>query len=80
MGSTYGVLFAAAILTYLPEWLRDFHIGGINFSDFRMSIYSLVLILLMLTRPQGLFGDFKLGRWVSRIRSRRQQPSTTLEG
>ncbi|HVZ41456.1 MAG TPA: branched-chain amino acid ABC transporter permease [Candidatus Kapabacteria bacterium] len=56
MGSTYGVIFAAAALTYLPEWLRSFTMFGIKFSDFRMSIYSLVLIVLMLVRPQGLFG------------------------
>lgn len=60
MGSIYGVLFAAAILTYLPEWMRDVEIIGIKFRDFRMSIYALILILLMLTRPQGLFGDFRL--------------------
>jgi branched-chain amino acid transport system permease protein len=30
------------------EWLR-------NFGDYRMIVYSLLLIVLMLTRPQGLF-------------------------
>ena len=62
MGSTYGVILAAAVLTYLPEWLRDFELFGIRFSEFRMSIYSLVLIVLMLVRPQGLFGGVKLKR------------------
>jgi branched-chain amino acid transport system permease protein len=72
MGSTYGVILAAAILTYLPEWLRDFQMFGIKFSDFRMSIYSLVLIILMLVRPQGLFGDFKLLSFIRRMGTRRQ--------
>ncbi len=80
MGSTYGVLFAAAILTYLPEWLRDFRMFGVNFSDFRMSIYSLVLILLMLVRPQGLFGTFDLAAFIRKMRARRQGASPTLEG
>jgi branched-chain amino acid transport system permease protein len=80
MGSTYGVLFAAALLTFLPEYLRSFEIGGVRFGEFRMSIYALLLIVMMLTRPQGLFGDFKLGRLVNRVRSRRQKPAVDLKG
>jgi len=80
MGSTWGVLLAAAILTYLPEWLRDFEVGDVNIGDFRLPIYALVLILLMLVRPQGLFGDFSPKRFIQRIRTRRQMPSTTLKG
>ena len=49
MGNTLGVVFAAVLLTLLPEWLR-----GVQ--EYRMVIYSLLLIILMLTRPQGLFG------------------------
>ncbi len=49
MGNTAGVIFAAVLLTLLPEWLR-----GVQ--QYRMVIYSLLLIVLMLTRPQGLFG------------------------
>jgi branched-chain amino acid transport system permease protein len=49
MGSTYGVILAAILLTILPEALREF-------SEYRMIIYSLMLIVLMILRPQGLFG------------------------
>jgi branched-chain amino acid transport system permease protein len=80
MGSTYGVLFAAALLTFLPEYLRSVEVFGLRFGEFRMSIYSLMLIILMLTRPQGLFGDFNLLRWVSRLRNRQQKVAPTLEG
>lgn len=62
MGSTYGVMAAAAILTYLPELLRDVKFGSVNLGDFRMSIYSLALIILMLLRPQGIFGNFKFAK------------------
>jgi branched-chain amino acid transport system permease protein len=48
MGNTAGVIIAAIILTVLPEVLRPV-------ADYRMIIYSLLLIVLMLTRPQGLF-------------------------
>ncbi len=48
MGRTAGVIIAAILLTLLPEVLRQF-------ADYRMIIYSLLIIALMLTRPQGLF-------------------------
>ncbi len=48
MGNTVGVVLAAMLLTLLPEFLRPV-------ADYRMMIYSLLLIVLMLTRPQGLF-------------------------
>jgi branched-chain amino acid transport system permease protein len=48
MGNTVGVILAAILLTLLPEFLRPI-------AEYRMMIYSLLLILLMLTRPQGLF-------------------------
>jgi branched-chain amino acid transport system permease protein len=48
MGRTAGVILAAVILTLLPELLR-------SVSEYRMIIYSLLIIALMLTRPQGLF-------------------------
>lgn len=76
MGSTYGVILAAAILTYLPEWLRDVELFGIRFSEFRMSIYSLVLIILMIVRPQGLFGGLteRLAARAARTKGRRPTP------
>lgn len=48
MGRTAGVVAAAVLLTTLPEFLRQF-------ADYRMIIYSLLIILLMILRPQGLF-------------------------
>jgi branched-chain amino acid transport system permease protein len=68
MGSTSGVILAAIFLTILPEWLRDVskslgeQIGRPEL-DLRMVIYSLLLIILMLVRPQGLMGtrEFSFG-------------------
>lgn len=48
MGRTAGVVLAAILLTILPEALR-------GFSDYRMIIYSLLIIGIMIARPQGLF-------------------------
>jgi branched-chain amino acid transport system permease protein len=56
MGSIPGVIIAAVILTILPELLR-------GISEYRMIVYALLLIVMMLTRPQGLFGvKFKFKR------------------
>jgi branched-chain amino acid transport system permease protein len=53
MGRTVGVVAAAILLTVMPEFLRDF-------SEYRMIIYALLIILLMLLRPAGLFSfNFK---------------------
>ncbi|WP_343678582.1 high-affinity branched-chain amino acid ABC transporter permease LivM [Comamonas testosteroni] len=47
MGSQLGVIVAAIILTVLPELAREF-------SEYRMLIFGLVMILMMIWRPQGL--------------------------
>ncbi len=49
MGSITGCILAAIVLTILPEALRAA-------SEWRMVVYSLLLISMMLLRPQGLFG------------------------
>ncbi len=54
MGNTLGVILAAILLTLLPELLRPI-------AEYRMVIYSALLIALMLVRPQGLF-NFKFGK------------------
>jgi branched-chain amino acid transport system permease protein len=48
MGRHVGVIIAAIVLVVLNETLR-------SFGEYRMILYSLLLIVLMLTRPQGLF-------------------------
>jgi len=48
MGNNIGVIIAAILLTILTESLR-------KFGDYRMILYSLLIIILMITRPQGLF-------------------------
>jgi branched-chain amino acid transport system permease protein len=48
LGNTIGVILAAILLTLLPELLRPV-------AEYRMILYSLLLIALMLMRPQGLF-------------------------
>ena len=47
MGSQLGVIVAAIVLTVLPELAREF-------SQYRMLIFGLVMIVMMVWRPQGL--------------------------
>lgn len=54
MGSTTGSIIAAIFLTSIREALRP--LQELTKVDFRMVIYALLLIVLMLNRPNGLFG------------------------
>ncbi len=58
MGKNVGVIIAAVLLTLLPEGLRMLanqspHLQWVG--DSRMLLYAIVLIALMIARPQGLF-------------------------
>ncbi|MPM31304.1 hypothetical protein SDC9_77859 [bioreactor metagenome] len=49
LGSISGSVVGTVLLTFLPEILR-------SFSDWRLVIYGAAVILIMITRPQGLMG------------------------
>lgn len=57
LGSITGAVVGAVILTVLPELLRFM---GETVSQWRMVIYSVLLIVLMLLRPGGIFGKGEL--------------------
>lgn len=50
VGNTYGVLLGGLCLSVLPEFLRGFDI-------YRMLLFGISMILIMLFRPQGLIGE-----------------------
>ncbi len=47
MGSVYGVILAALFLTFMPEALREF-------SDYRILIFGIAMVLIMIWRPRGM--------------------------
>jgi branched-chain amino acid transport system permease protein len=53
LGSLSGAIVAAAVLTAAPEVLR-------GLGEWRMILYSLLLIVTMILRPQGLLGQREL--------------------
>jgi branched-chain amino acid transport system permease protein len=64
IGSITGAVVGATTLTILPEALRTF---DQQFPGLRMVIYALLLILLMIFRPQGLLGHRELSlAWLRR--------------
>ncbi len=52
MGSVPGVIAGALILILLPEYLRAF-------SEYRMLIFGVVLVLMMVFRPGGIVSDVR---------------------
>lgn len=53
LGSISGSIIASIVLTVLPELLRSLPTGGV---DLRMIVFPILLILMMIVRPEGLFG------------------------
>lgn len=65
LGSFTGSIISAIILVILPEALR-------GFADYRMVVYAIALLIVMLTRPTGLLGryEFSLSRTLKKIKKR----------
>ena len=78
LGSFTGSIIAAIFLTILPELLRDFN-------DYRMLVYSIALILIMIFKPSGIFGryEFSLTRaiqyWIDVSKGKRK-PFASIRG
>jgi branched-chain amino acid transport system permease protein len=69
MGSVSGAVIAAVALTLLPDLLRQF-------AEWRMIIYAFTLILIMILRPQGIFGIHEIWdiKRLWRMRSEKRKP------
>ena len=65
MGSITGSIISATVLVTLPELLREF-------AAWRMVIYSLTLVLMMIFRPSGLMGtkEFSLIATVEKLEAK----------
>lgn len=53
LGSVTGSIVGTILLTFLPEILR-------SFSQWRLVIYGLAVIIIMITRPKGIMGGKEL--------------------
>lgn len=70
MGSMIGSVLSAGVLTTLPQLL-------LAFDKYRMVVYSLVLIIVMIFKPTGLMGDydFSLSRILEKLFCRKAKKS-----
>lgn len=73
LGSLTGSVLAAGFLTALPELLR-------GFAEYRMIVYSALLVLVMLIRPAGLLGQLEAVDILGWRRRPRPQWRTTGTG
>ena len=69
----YVVLFAISRFVLINTLDLDLRLSaaGVNVANYRLVIYSALLIAMMLTRPQGLLGHQELGfHWLKRAQRR----------
>ncbi|NPV26795.1 MAG: branched-chain amino acid ABC transporter permease [Firmicutes bacterium] len=71
LGSTTGSILAAIVLTLVSAALA-------SFAEIRMVLYAIVLIILMLYRPQGMMGNKELS--LSMLRLKRGDRRDTAVG
>lgn len=72
MGNIPGVIVGAIALVGLPELLREF-------SDFRWLFYGAVLVIMMLTRPEGLLPEARRKLELEEFREQEGTPALGKE-
>lgn len=75
MGSMLGSVLSAGLYTALQELMR-------NFESYRMVVFALLLILMMIFRPKGLLGsyDFSLSGIIEKFLGGRSKKGGSDEG
>jgi branched-chain amino acid transport system permease protein len=67
-GSAWGPVVGAAVFTLLPEGLRYIHL-----ENWRMLVFSIVIVVLMLVRPQGILDENSFA-WLRRTGRTKRLP------
>jgi len=63
LGSMSGTLIGAAAVTFVMEFFREI-------SQFRMLIYGLILVFVMVLRPEGLLGNREIWSFIPWLRGK----------
>lgn len=78
MGSLSGTVIGTSILIYLPECLR-----GLSevFKTYRILIYAIMLVLMMIFRPQGILGtrEISVANIVKFFKKFRKKPVKNID-
>ena len=73
LGSITGSVLGAVLYIALTEGLREF-------SQYRMVLFSLLLIIIMIVRPQGILGHYEFKQLFRRRRLDANVPPPVVEG
>lgn len=73
LGSIPGVILGTTVLTLAPEFLRFI-------ADYRMMVYGLLMVVMMIVRPRGLLGGVQLSRLWARKKGQDKGSSVTTGG
>ncbi len=78
LGSISGSVLGALVLTSLPELLRAL-------KDWRLVFYGLAVIVIMVTRPEGLMGGYELTpssmkKLFARLKSKEKELANSAKG
>ena len=73
LGSITGSVVGAVLYISLTEGLREF-------AQYRMVLFSLLLVIIMIVRPQGLLGHREFVSFLTLRRRRPAAPPTVLQG
>lgn len=66
LGNTVGSFIGAIVLTVLPELLR-------GMAQYRQLIYGVLLVVLMMVKPQGLLGDINFKYIRQRMNQKKEE-------
>jgi branched-chain amino acid transport system permease protein len=53
-GNIPGAILGGALISYIPNRLRGVTIGGVDAFQYRFFLFGVILLLIMIFRPQGL--------------------------
>jgi len=66
LGSMTGTLLGTALITFVMEYFRAI-------SEYRMLIYGLILVCVMVVRPEGLLGNREIWSFIPSLRGRKKK-------
>jgi branched-chain amino acid transport system permease protein len=53
-GNIAGAILGGALISYIPDRLRGISFGGTDLYEYRFALFGIVIIVIMILRPQGL--------------------------
>lgn len=66
--SLTGAILSASTLKLLPEIVRNITLFGVSLQEYRTIIYSVLIIIVINFRPQGILGEIELNfAWVRKL-------------